>query len=140
MTSYDQTIMKEYTFDAINLGAAFSRNIRGPKGRRGQVRRLALSVTTSIVGAPVLSVTTTVAPVPQIPSAAPGNASTVVLAYAIPATTAPAGLTSDTAAASTVRDANFFTQTVAADADVILSATTLATSGVADITCQIDWF
>lgn len=145
MTTYDNPSRSIYNWNALTLTNAFSKEIIGPKGKRGRVIRALMSVTTTIVSPTpaVLTVTTTQSPIPSSPSAPTPSASTVVLNYSIPPTVAPSALATDSLPNSAVRDANYNYQVVPADAPLVVAisaASGTSAAGVIDLELEIDWF
>lgn len=146
---YNDPIRKEYAFSALSVASAFTRNIRGPKGKRGKVSRLTGDVTTTIAFStlpPIVTVTTTVAPVPNRKGGTVYSASTIVFTATLTALTAPVGFTFEQYGGVTgnnvLGDENSLPFTVPADSDLVfaLAAAVGTPSGTIDLTLEMAWF
>lgn len=142
-------LYNDYT--GLSVGSAFSKNIRGPKGLRGRVKRILGSVTATTSWstlAPVVTVTTTAAPVPNRKNGNTYNASTQVFTATLSATTAPAGFvyeqvqTIANGPGNVLVDENLLPFTLPADADIVfaMSAATGTPAGTIDLTLETHWF
>ena len=120
MTFYDNPSRHIYTYDQVNLAAAFTRTIVGPFNKRGRIISLAGQVSVSTSGAQAVATITGTAPNVQISPSTPNtNAAPLDFNYPIPLAAAPAGFSSDTSQAASQRDANNFLPILPANTPIV---------------------